>query len=84
MKTRTVIDTATSDIVDNVFGAEIEDDFIVAEDTESYEIIAKHFGVSVTLVREIASGFEYLSESIKENISKDLRDIWKRLDGLEK
>ncbi len=84
METRTVIDTATSDIIDSVFGAEIEDDFIIAENTESYAILAEYFEVSVELVREIASGFEYLSESIKKNISKDLRDIWKRLDGLEK
>ena len=79
MKTTTVITSNVENIVAEPFGYEIDENYVFANDSETIEILAKEFNVNPKLVKAIANAFEFMSESIIEELHKDLSDIWKKL-----
>lgn len=76
----TTIGTHTEEIVDTPFGADVGDEYVGARDKESCAKLAEEFGVSPKLVEAIADAFRFLVENIQDEISADLKEIWKRVD----
>ena len=77
MKTKTVITTETSNITFGYWDTEKEE-FVPIEYAEnSIELGAQKLNCSP----ELLEAMDMFATNIRDIISEDLRDIWKRLDG---
>ena len=85
MKTQKVIETNVEYISGSrVFGTDDNGNFIFADTEESIAFIAKKHNASPEFITDISAAFEYFAELIVADLKKDLKDIWERLEEIER
>lgn len=81
MKTRITIDTHINDLKKwNWLGFREGDDFFFIEDDKMAEEAAKKWGVSLELVKEIKDALQLIADSVIDELEKDLKDIWEKIN----
>lgn len=86
MKTKTVIETKVEELPkDYLFTVGSVEGFFI-NDEESIKKAIEEYGDKFPemLLGDIHNAFKYMSEQIIEHVSRDMKEIWERMDKLEK
>lgn len=84
MKTKQIIETNVDEMPTDYFGTDFSDTWELANTEANIIKMAKKYSVSSGLIDDIAEAFRFLAEELKSSLAKDLKDIWERLDEIER